>query len=116
MGLALNFTKACVSGGALFPALRQAYAERGIACLQCYATADLGHIAYESPAMEGMIVDEGVIVEIIALWPDGQAHQRLDGPGGPDHQNQGHVCAARTGGGVCEAPSRGHPRPRHCHP
>ena len=65
MGEALRFTKACVSGGALFPQLRQAYADRGIACLQCYATADLGHIAYESPAMEGMILDEGVIVEIV---------------------------------------------------
>lgn len=65
MGEALRFTKATVSGGALFPQLRQAYADRGIACLQCYATADLGHIAYESPAMEGMILDEGVIVEIV---------------------------------------------------
>ncbi len=64
-GMELRFTKATVSGGALFPALRQAYAQRGIACLQCYATADLGNIAYESPAMEGMIVDEGVIVEIV---------------------------------------------------
>ena len=65
MGFALSIAKAAVSGGALFPALRQAYADRGIACLQCYATADLGLIAYESPAMEGMIVDEGVIVEIV---------------------------------------------------
>ncbi|MEM7472776.1 MAG: AMP-binding protein [Pseudomonadota bacterium] len=65
MGVILSFKKACVSGGALFPQLREAYADRGIACLQCYATADLGHIAYESPSMEGMIVDEGVIVEIV---------------------------------------------------
>ena len=65
MGLALGITKAAVSGGALFPSLRQEYADRGITCLQCYATADLGNIAYESPAMEGMIVDEGVIDEIV---------------------------------------------------
>ncbi len=65
MGVSLAFTKACVSGGALFPALRQAYADRGISCLQCYGTADLGHIAFESDAMEGMILDEGVIVEIV---------------------------------------------------
>ncbi len=65
MGLTLSFTKAVVSGGALFPSLRKEYADRGIATLQCYATADLGLIAYESPAMEGMIVDEGVIVEIV---------------------------------------------------
>nr|WP_239030029.1 phenylacetate--CoA ligase family protein [Nereida sp. MMG025] len=65
MGVTLGFTKAAVSGGALFPAMRQSYADRGIACLQCYATADLGHIAYETPAMEGMVLDEGVIVEIV---------------------------------------------------
>ncbi|PKQ12205.1 MAG: AMP-dependent synthetase [Alphaproteobacteria bacterium HGW-Alphaproteobacteria-1] len=65
MGLALKITKAAVGGGALFPSLRAEYATRGIQCLQCYATADLGNIAYESPAQEGMIVDEGVIVEIV---------------------------------------------------
>ena len=65
MGLALKITKAAVGGGALFPSLRAEYAERGIQCLQCYATADLGNIAYESAAQEGMIVDEGVIVEIV---------------------------------------------------
>jgi phenylacetate-CoA ligase len=65
MGERLVLNRAVVSGGALFPALRQAYADRGIATTQCYATADLGLIAYESPAMEGMIVDEGVIVEIV---------------------------------------------------
>lgn len=61
----LAFTRAAVGGGALFPSLRQEYADRGIACLQCYATADLGNIAYESAAMDGMIVDEGVILEIV---------------------------------------------------
>lgn len=57
--------KAAVSGGPLFPQMRQGYRDRGIQCLQCYATADVGHIAYESEAMDGMIVDEGVIVEIV---------------------------------------------------
>ncbi len=65
MGERLALSRATVSGGALFPSLRQAYADRGIATTQCYATADLGLIAYESPAMEGMIVDEGVVVEIV---------------------------------------------------
>ncbi len=60
-----SITRALVSGGALFPSLRAEYRERGIATHQCYATADLGLIAYESPALEGMIVDEGVIVEIV---------------------------------------------------
>ncbi|MFL4469086.1 phenylacetate--CoA ligase family protein [Tateyamaria armeniaca] len=65
MGVTLKFSKAAVGGGALFPSLRQEYADRGITCMQSYATADLGNIAYETPALEGMIVDEGVIVEIV---------------------------------------------------
>ena len=65
MGLPLGIKTAVVSGGALFPSLRDWYSDRGITCLQCYATADLGLIAYESDAMEGMIVDEGVVVEIV---------------------------------------------------
>jgi phenylacetate-CoA ligase len=65
IGVTLGFTKAAVGGGALFPSLRQEYADRGIACLQSYATADVGNIAYESAAMEGMILDEQIIVEIV---------------------------------------------------
>jgi phenylacetate-CoA ligase len=65
LGVSLGFTKAAVGGGALFPSLRQEYADRGILCLQNYATADLGNVAYESQAQEGMIIDEGVIVEIV---------------------------------------------------
>lgn len=65
MGERLKITKATVGGGALFPSLRQEYADRGISCLQGYGTADLGSIAYESEAMDGMIIDEGVIVEIV---------------------------------------------------
>jgi phenylacetate-CoA ligase len=65
LGVTLGITKAAVGGGALFPSLRQEYADRGVLCLQNYATADLGNVAYESQAMDGMIVDEGVIVEIV---------------------------------------------------
>ena len=57
--------KALVSAEALPASLRQWLEQRGIATLQCYASADLGLIAYESSAKEGMIVDEGVIVEIV---------------------------------------------------
>jgi phenylacetate-CoA ligase len=60
-----SIKKAMVGGGALFPSLRAEYKQRGIATYQTYATADLGIIAYESEALEGMIVDEGVIVEIV---------------------------------------------------
>lgn len=65
LGETLRISKAAVGGGALFPSLRQEYTDRGISCLQCYATADLGNIAYESSGIEGMIVDEGVLVEIV---------------------------------------------------
>ena len=62
---ASSFKKALVGGGALFPSLRAEYKQRGINTYQTYATADLGIIAYESVALEGMIVDEGAIVEIV---------------------------------------------------
>jgi len=54
-----------VSGGAYLPALRAFYAARGIAARQSYASADAGVIAYETEAGEGLVVDEGVLVEIL---------------------------------------------------
>ncbi|MDP3761671.1 MAG: AMP-binding protein [Ramlibacter sp.] len=57
--------KAMTGGEALPPSLRAWFADRGIAVYQSYATADLGLIAYETPSKEGMVVDEGVIVEIV---------------------------------------------------
>ncbi|TQV79655.1 phenylacetate--CoA ligase family protein [Denitrobaculum tricleocarpae] len=65
-----SITRALVSGGALFPSLRQEYAERGVAVQQCYATADLGLISYESRTddgalVEGMLVSESVLLEIV---------------------------------------------------
>ncbi|MEO3714835.1 phenylacetate--CoA ligase family protein [Roseateles flavus] len=64
-GQALSLRKALVSGEAFPSALRDWLLERGIAGYQCYATADLGLIAYETPAREGLVLDEGVIVEIV---------------------------------------------------
>lgn len=60
-----SIARALVSGEALPPSLRGELRARGVAVLQCYATADLGLIAYESAAMEGLIVDENVIVELL---------------------------------------------------
>jgi len=54
-----------VTGGAYLPALRSFYASRGMTVLQSYGTADLGLIAYESDAREGLICDEDVLVEIV---------------------------------------------------
>ena len=90
MGERLGITRAAVGGGALFPSLRKEYADRGISCLQCYATADLGNIAYESAAMEGMILDEGVIVEIVRPGtgdpvPDGEVGEVIVTAMNPDY-------------------------------
>ena len=90
LGEKLSFTRAAVAGGALFPSLRQHYADRGIATRQCYATADLGNIAYESEAMEGMIADEGVIVEIVRPGtgdpvPDGEVGEVIVTTLNPDY-------------------------------
>ncbi len=60
-----TLSKGLVGGEALPPSLRLQLSERGVAVLQCYATADLGLIAYESDARQGLIADEGVIVEIV---------------------------------------------------
>jgi phenylacetate-CoA ligase len=60
-----SLKRALVSGGALYPTLRQEYAARGIRVQQCYATAEAGIIAYESEACEAMIVEEEVVLEIV---------------------------------------------------
>ncbi len=65
-----SLTKALVSGEAFLPPVREAFAARGIAGYQCYATADLGLIAYETPAREGLVVDEDVILEIVRPGTD----------------------------------------------
>jgi phenylacetate-CoA ligase len=60
-----SMQKALVGGEAFPPVLQKEIAGYGVAALQCYASADLGLIAYESPAREGLIVDEGVLLEIV---------------------------------------------------
>ena len=60
-----SLKKAMVSGEALPPSLRAELEGHGISVAQSYASADLGLIAYESPARQGLIVDEGVILEIV---------------------------------------------------
>ena len=66
MGVALpSVTRALVSGEAFPPSLRDWLQMHGIEAYQCYASADLGLIAYETAAREGLVLDEGVIVEIV---------------------------------------------------
>jgi phenylacetate-CoA ligase len=74
---ARSLKRAMVSGEAFLPPVRAFLAERSIEAFQCYGTADLGVIAYETPAREGLVVDEDLIVEIVRpgtgdALPDGE--------------------------------------------
>ena len=60
-----TLTKASVGGGALFPSLRTEIRGKGVNVMQSYGTADVGLIAYESPALEGMVIEETAVVEIV---------------------------------------------------
>ena len=62
---AASLKRGLVSGAALPSSLRQEFSARGVAVLQCYAIAEVGIIAYELPAREGMLVNEDLIVEIV---------------------------------------------------
>ena len=66
LGVALpSVRRALVSGEAFPPSLRDWMAAHGVDAYQCYATADVGLIAYETAAREGLVLDEGVILEIV---------------------------------------------------
>jgi phenylacetate-CoA ligase len=66
MGVKLpSLKKGMVGGEAFTPSLRDWFTERGIDVYQCFATADLGSIAYETSARQGLVLDEGVVVEIV---------------------------------------------------
>jgi phenylacetate-CoA ligase len=66
LGIALpSLTKASVGGEAFTPSLRDWFLARGVSAFQSYGTADLGLIAYETSARQGLVIDEGVIVEIV---------------------------------------------------
>jgi phenylacetate-CoA ligase len=60
-----SLTKASVGGEACPPSLTAWFAEQGVTVYQTYATADLGLVAYETSARQGLLVEEGVIVEIV---------------------------------------------------
>ena len=60
-----SLKNALVTGEALPSSLRSEIRSAGVNVVQCYGTADLGLIAYESAAQEGLIIDEQIIVEIV---------------------------------------------------
>ena len=67
---ASSIKRGLVSGAALPSSLRAELKARGVAVMQCYATAELGVIAYETEALEGMVINESVIVEIVRPGTD----------------------------------------------
>ncbi|MBM6596486.1 phenylacetate--CoA ligase family protein [Microvirga pudoricolor] len=60
-----SIKRAVVSGAAFPKALQEEIRARGVDAYQAYATADLGLVAYETSARDGMVVNEGLIVEIV---------------------------------------------------
>ncbi|MGC2822754.1 MAG: AMP-binding protein [Pseudolabrys sp.] len=87
---ASSIKRGLVSGAALPASLREELGHRGVAVLQCYATAELGVIAYESEAREGMTVNETVVVEIIRPGtgdpvPDGEVGEVVVTSFNPDY-------------------------------
>lgn len=60
-----SFKHALMGGEPFSNSLRQELADRGVKALQCFGTAELGLVAYESEAMEGLIADEDVLVEVV---------------------------------------------------
>jgi phenylacetate-CoA ligase len=91
LGLAVpGLRKASVGGEAFPPALRDALRARGIEAYQSYGTADVGLVAYETEAREGLVLDEGVIVEIVRPGsgepvPDGEVGEVIVTVLNPDY-------------------------------
>jgi len=105
-----SLSKSIVGGEALFPALRQEIEDQGVRCQQIYATADLGNIAYESDAREGLIVDEGLIIEIVRPGtndpvPEGEVGEVVATLFAPEYPlirfGTGDLSAVMTGASPC---------------
>ena len=87
---ASSLRRGLVSGAALPASLRQELERRGVAVLQCYATAELGFVAYESEVRDGMILNENLILEIVRpgtgdVVPDGEVGEVVVTSFNPDY-------------------------------
>ena len=60
-----SIRRALVSGAAFPKSLQEEIKSRGVDAYQAFGTADLGLVAYETSAREGMVVNEDLIVEIV---------------------------------------------------
>lgn len=107
---ASSIKRGLVSAAALPASLRDELGRRGVAVLQCYATAELGVIAYESDAREGMIMNESVLVEVVRPGtgepvPDGEVGEVVVTTFNPDYPMirlaTGDLSALMTGVSSC---------------
>jgi len=105
-----SLAKALVSGEAFPPSLRDGLRGRGIEGYQAYATADLGLIAYETAAREGLVLDEAVILEIVRPGtgdplPDGEVGEVVVTAFNPDYPlirfGTGDLSAVLPGASPC---------------
>jgi phenylacetate-CoA ligase len=60
-----SIKRAMVSGAAFPPSLQKEIKSHGIEAYQAFGTADLGLIACETAARDGMVVNEDIILEIV---------------------------------------------------
>jgi phenylacetate-CoA ligase len=84
------FKRGLVSGAALPSSLREELGGRGVAVMQCYAAAETGVIAYETPAGDGMVVNENLVIEIVRPGtgepvPDGEVGEVVVTTFNPDY-------------------------------
>ena len=115
-GADISSLKIAVVGGEALPSsLRQDINDLGVFVLQNYGTADVGLIAYESRAMEGMIVDEGVVLEIVRTGtgdpvPDGEVGEVVVTTFNPVYPlirfATGDLSAVMTGQSLCGRTNR----------
>src|SRR5215813_5517801 len=105
-----SLKRALVSGAALPATLRQELGARGVDVVQCYAIAEVGVIAYETAARDGMVVNEHVIVEIVRPGtgdpvPDGEVGEVVVTSFNPDYPMirlaTGDLSAVLTGRSPC---------------
>jgi phenylacetate-CoA ligase len=85
-----SLKRGLVSGAALPASLRRELGERGVTVLQCYATAELGFVAYESEAGDGMTVNEHLVLEVVRPGtgdpvPDGEVGEVVVTSFNPDY-------------------------------
>jgi phenylacetate-CoA ligase len=107
---ASSIKRGLVSGAALPASLREEMGQRGVAVLQCYGIAELGIVAYETPAREGMIVNEHLLVEIVRPGtgdpvPDGDVGEVVVTTFNPDYPMvrlaTGDMSAVMAGASPC---------------